>query len=353
MEQNRLDSEKCNAYLSIYLEAEKISQLPLFQHVDSWIIYIKEQSRSCCELLDSLHDICPEFIESLEDSSEFDVSSTIPKQNPPYTSRYLIWLEVLDVLIAICSGNEVCNYFTAVPRQKTVQYQKEYTEVTYSFIEDVMDSIGRVLVIPQDCLAGFTKDVLIRDIANAINSDDKKFVAEVNKCLDGRESKNADEKQPADQGNGKTNKKKTKSKSAIQKDKLSTKYLPWTNSGDACFIIDGNRIKFHYQEESKDLKLRSNSKTLNFLVLLNEGSLQANEIKEQLSPNTTNKAGKIVVYANKLLNEKIAIVGFVGIPSNVEFIKRGGFGQYELCYKISEKEEFTYLQPEEEIIDDR
>ena len=115
----------------------------------------------------------------------------------------------------------------------------------------------------------------------------------------------------------KQSKKKTKKAEKSQK-----RFQPWTKSGDACFVIENNRVKFHYNNEIKDLKLKSESNTHRLLLLIRCGSLQPSEIKAEICPNTTNKASKVVDYANQLLNEKIAAVGFMGVPPNVEFIER-------------------------------
>jgi len=131
------------------------------------------------------------------------------------------------------------------------------------------------------------------------------------------------------------------------------KFQPWEKSGDACFVIDGNRIKFHYEGQIKDLKLKSDSNTLNLLVLLSSGSLQASELKDKLAPKTENKASKIVDYANRLLNTKIAELGFSDVPSDVKFIGRDNFGSYLLNLKIHSKEDFERMQLEQPLVDDR
>ncbi len=144
----------------------------------------------------------------------------------------------------------------------------------------------------------------------------------------------------------------TKKKPGKSKEKKK-KFQPWKNSGDACFIIENDRIKFHYQEQIKDLKLGKGSHTLNLLVLLSGASLQPSEIKNKICPDTKNKASKIVNYANELLNKKIAQIGFVDVPTNREFIKRDNFGHYCLSLKIHEKNQFEQLQLQGQLVDDR
>ena len=131
------------------------------------------------------------------------------------------------------------------------------------------------------------------------------------------------------------------------------KFQPWEKSGDACFIIENDQIKFHYQDQIKDLKLKKNSHTLNLLVLLNTGSLQPSEMKTKICPDTENKASKIVDYANQLLNKKIVKLGFTNIPSNVEYIERDEFSSYKLCLKMHTMEDFERLQRAEPLEDDR
>jgi len=144
----------------------------------------------------------------------------------------------------------------------------------------------------------------------------------------------------------------TKKKPGKSKEKKK-KFQPWKNSGDACFIIENDRIKFHYQEQIKDLKLKKGSHTLDLLVLLSGASLQPSEIQNKICPDTKNKASKIVNYANELLNKKIAQIGFVDVPTNREFIKRDNFGHYYLSLKIHEKNQFEQLQLQGQLVDDR
>lgn len=135
--------------------------------------------------------------------------------------------------------------------------------------------------------------------------------------------------------------------------KSEKEFQPWKNSGDACFIIENDRIKFHYQEQIKDLKLKKGSHTLDLLVLLSGTSLQPSEIQNKICPDTKNKASKIVNYANELLNKKIAQIGFVDVPTNREFIKRDNFGHYCLSLDIHEQNQFEQLQLQGQLVDDR
>ena len=50
-----------------------------------------------------------------------------------------------------------------------------------------------------------------------------------------------------------------------------------------------------------------------------------------------------MVYAG-LLNKKISMVGFEGVPTNTEFINRDRFDSYSLILKIHAKKDFDELQ---------
>ena len=135
-----------------------------------------------------------------------------------------------------------------------------------------------------------------------------------------------------------------KQKKTKKAEEPAKKFQPWKNPSDACFIFEGNRIKFHYKDKTEDLRLKSESQTHRLLRLLHAGSLQADEITNKISPDTTNKANKIVNYANMLINQKIRKIGFVGVPPNVEFIKKDKFNSYLLSINKHTKEEFNELQ---------
>lgn len=131
------------------------------------------------------------------------------------------------------------------------------------------------------------------------------------------------------------------------------KYRPWASCGDACFIIEDNRIKFHYNNDIKDLRLKSESRTHKMLFLLKTGSLQSNEIKDKLCSAKT-KPSKIVAYANKTLNEKIAMVGFVNVPKAVQYIKYDKvYSSYHSALKIWLKEDFDRQELQQPLVDDR
>jgi hypothetical protein len=116
---------------------------------------------------------------------------------------------------------------------------------------------------------------------------------------------------PADTG-----KRKTKE----QKGQPEKKFRLWDNPGDACFIIDDDRVRFHHGDMTKDLALDHFSRAETLIVMLSKGNLQSKDIKDDLHLKKE-KPTQVVQRVNGHLNKKIAGLGFLGIPNNVEFIK--------------------------------
>ncbi len=141
-------------------------------------------------------------------------------------------------------------------------------------------------------------------------------------------------------------------KTQTKKKEAERQFKPWPNVGDACFIIDEQRIFFYYDGKKKDLCLKNDSHTQNLLVCLNGGTLREDEIKTNLCTKKT-KPSKIVARANKLLNEKIAQKGFV-LPLKdilfVEYDKR--FRHYKLTLPMLNEEQFLEKQLEQPLVDD-
>ena len=129
---------------------------------------------------------------------------------------------------------------------------------------------------------------------------------------------------------------------------------PWTKPEDACFIIEGQRVSFHYKGIIKDLCLKNDSKTHRLLFLLSNGSLQEADVKSELCKQKT-KPSDVVDYSNKALNRSIAQKGFVGVPSNVEFIKHDKIYRHYACnLKIHlSKKNFDKILLEQSLVDDR
>jgi hypothetical protein len=121
----------------------------------------------------------------------------------------------------------------------------------------------------------------------------------------------------------------------VKAKKSERKFKPWKSPGDACFILDGNRILFHYNENPKDLSLKSHGKAQNLLVMLCGGVLQSCDVKSKLcSPRT--KPIQLVTRANQQLNDKIRKLGFTGLPEyDIEFIRYNSrFDHYESALPI-------------------
>jgi hypothetical protein len=141
---------------------------------------------------------------------------------------------------------------------------------------------------------------------------------------------------------GKRNVKKRK----VRAKKPEKKFKPWTNPGDACFIIvyttEGDWTKgihFQYDDKHKNLWLTSGSRTEKLLTGLKGKYLTSDQIKADMGKGRT-KASDVVTYANKLLNDKIRGIGFTGLPNyEVAFIALN-IGRYESAIPIYTKDEF-------------
>lgn len=134
------------------------------------------------------------------------------------------------------------------------------------------------------------------------------------------------------------------------------KFMEWKSPGDAFFVVDKERIKFHYKGETKDLKLKRDSKTEKLLKMLIKCNVAGNIIKEHLCTTKT-KPSKLKQQANKLLNEKLRKVGFLGVPDNTEFVRfNSSCNQYELTlpgFPSTSKLEEWYSEHSAELVDDR
>ncbi len=130
----------------------------------------------------------------------------------------------------------------------------------------------------------------------------------------------------------KTKRSKKKTKKAGKPEK---KFQHWRNPGDACFIIEGNRVMFHHDGNLRDLSLKSHGKAQNLLVMLCGGILQSHDVKTKLCTSGT-KPIQLVSRVNKQLNDKIRKLGFKCLPEyDVEFIHHEPrFGHYESVLKI-------------------
>jgi len=147
---------------------------------------------------------------------------------------------------------------------------------------------------------------------------------------------------------------KQKTKKTKKTKKLEKRFKHWTDSSDACFLIENNRTQFHYNGNIKDLRLKHGSRTDELLKWLQSGPSSSQVIKEKLCSEGT-RPSDLAAYANKTLNDKIAKVGFVGIPQDVEFIKYSKLtNDYESVLKIfTSREELERHQLQQPLVDDR
>jgi len=112
-----------------------------------------------------------------------------------------------------------------------------------------------------------------------------------------------------------TPKKPKKETKMIQK-----RFQKWKNPGDACFIIDGDRVKFSYEGKIKDLRIKNYSRAHRLMIVLRTATeLKKGEVKKLIGTEKTKPYGAIRDI-NKLLNDKIAQCGFSNIPRDIEFI---------------------------------
>ncbi len=131
-----------------------------------------------------------------------------------------------------------------------------------------------------------------------------------------------------------------KSKSA--KKPPASKFKEWKTPGDACFIVDEARTKFHLDGTVKDLRLRSGSKAEVLLSLLRAGPFWKDAVKTNICTAKT-KPSEAVRDVNRLLNTKVQALGFQAVPTDTEFIgcdKRTG--QYSSHLPIKTQEEFEW-----------
>ena len=135
---------------------------------------------------------------------------------------------------------------------------------------------------------------------------------------------------------GQTKKKPSKSK------EKKKKFQPWKKSGNACFIIEDNRIKFCYKQEAKDLRLRNGSNPHKLLFLFAaKNPLPQVEIKDICTKRT--RPSDIAKQTNTKLNEKIAAMALPDVPKDIEFVKYDDKSKcYGLSLEIKHKDDVDY-----------
>ena len=128
---------------------------------------------------------------------------------------------------------------------------------------------------------------------------------------------------------------------------------PWTNPGDACFIIEDNRIKFHLDGDIKDLRLKNDSRTHKLLFSFSAKNPLSGTQMQDICKGTT-RPSDIVKYANKSLNKKLSALNLDGVPPNTLFIKYHiQTKEYGLSPKIIHKSDLERKELEQPLIDDR
>lgn len=121
---------------------------------------------------------------------------------------------------------------------------------------------------------------------------------------------------------------------------IVSRFTKWRSPGDACFIMDGARMKFHLNGEIKDMRLKSGSRAEKLLSLLAAGSLTKSEIKESICTLKT-KPYEAVRDINRLLSTKVKRLGFQVVPADTEFIACDDrTGQYFCHLPIKSQDEW-------------
>lgn len=105
----------------------------------------------------------------------------------------------------------------------------------------------------------------------------------------------------------------------VKKSKVETSFIPWNGAGNACFVLDGARVKFWNGDALTDLKLRNNSKTHKFLPILSGGALSKAEVKKEICTQKTSPYDA-VRDVNRLLNGKIKKLNIKKVPQDTAFV---------------------------------
>jgi hypothetical protein len=123
------------------------------------------------------------------------------------------------------------------------------------------------------------------------------------------------------------------------KENPAPRFHKWVTLGDACFIINTNnnsRVLFYYKGKMKDLRLKKHSRTETLITLLASGTLYDHDIKGAIK--SKEKPTSIVRSVNTTINNKIAGLGFSGVPANTAFIHYNSeHKHYELMVPAKDK----------------
>jgi len=154
--------------------------------------------------------------------------------------------------------------------------------------------------------------------------------------------------QETEDNRGKRGKKKTKKQAKKKKN-----FEHWPSPGDACLIIENERIKFYYNGKIEDLKLKKDSNADRLIKLL-QAPVSGKIVKHVLcSPGT--RPSDLKDQTNEQLNKKIVAVGFVMPMNNIEFIRYVDTrNEYECVLEIHQsRDDFMRSQLEQPLVDGR
>ncbi len=147
---------------------------------------------------------------------------------------------------------------------------------------------------------------------------------------------------------GKPGKKKTKKQAGKKKH-----FEHWPSAGDACFIIENERINFHYNGKIEDLKLKKDSNA-DRLVKYLQAPVSGKIVKQVLCSRGT-RPSDLKDQTNEQLNKKIVAVGFIMPMNNIEFIRYVDTrNEYECVLEIHQsRDDFMRSELEQPLIDDQ
>lgn len=127
----------------------------------------------------------------------------------------------------------------------------------------------------------------------------------------------------------------------------------WPSPGDACFIIENERINFHYDGKIEDLKLKKDSNA-DRLVKYLQSPVSGKIVKQVLCSRGT-RPSDLKDQANDQLNKKIVAVGFIMPRNNIEFIRYVDTrNEYECVLEIHpSRDDFMRSELEQPLVDDQ
>lgn len=127
----------------------------------------------------------------------------------------------------------------------------------------------------------------------------------------------------------------------------------WPSPGDACFIIENERITFHYNGKIEDLRLKKDSNADRLIKYL-QAPVSGKIVKQVLCSRGT-RPSDLKDQTNDQLNKKIVAVGFVMPMNNIEFIRYVDTrNEYECVLEIHRsRDDFMRSELEQPLVDDQ